>query len=186
MARTPSGIVALTLATLLVSPAFALPADAPVMRAVPLVVVVLMDLAPLCGPELRLFEICRYMGKSRAILPNRGRGSDGSPGSDVDLPGRGRGRQPAASRRLHTLLATVSRKVSELESHLRTELFNRSSYPPVLAGGDSSCVMPGLQTRFVENALVSRDTRACTQKSAEHVPFRKPANEPIAAADDRT
>jgi DNA-binding transcriptional LysR family regulator len=33
----------------------------------------------------------------------------------------------AAARRLKTPLTTVSRKVSELESHLRTKLFNRSS-----------------------------------------------------------
>ena len=33
----------------------------------------------------------------------------------------------AAARQLKTPLATVSRKVSELESHLRTKLFNRSS-----------------------------------------------------------
>src|SRR5437879_9950960 len=33
----------------------------------------------------------------------------------------------AAARRLKTPLTTVSRNVSELESHLRTKLFNRSS-----------------------------------------------------------
>lgn len=33
----------------------------------------------------------------------------------------------AAARRLGTPLATVSRKVSELETHLKTRLFNRSS-----------------------------------------------------------
>lgn len=33
----------------------------------------------------------------------------------------------AAARRLGTPLATVSRKVSELETHLRTRLLNRSS-----------------------------------------------------------
>ena len=33
----------------------------------------------------------------------------------------------AAARRLGTPLATVSRKVSELETHLGTRLFNRSS-----------------------------------------------------------
>ena len=38
----------------------------------------------------------------------------------------------AAARRLNTPLATVSRKVSELESHLRTKLFNRSSRKLVL------------------------------------------------------
>jgi len=32
----------------------------------------------------------------------------------------------AAARRLKTPLTTVSRKVSELESHLRTKLFSRS------------------------------------------------------------
>src|SRR5260370_8792593 len=37
------------------------------------------------------------------------------------------GSRSAASRRLNAPLATVSRKVSELESHLRTKLFNRAS-----------------------------------------------------------
>jgi DNA-binding transcriptional LysR family regulator len=43
----------------------------------------------------------------------------------------------AAARRLNTPLPTVSRKLSELESHLRTKLFNRSSRQLVLteAGG---------------------------------------------------
>jgi DNA-binding transcriptional LysR family regulator len=38
----------------------------------------------------------------------------------------------AAARRLNTPLATVSRKVSELESHLRSKLFDRSSRKLVL------------------------------------------------------
>ena len=38
----------------------------------------------------------------------------------------------AAARRLKTPLTTVSRKVSELESHLHTRLFNRSSRQLVL------------------------------------------------------
>ena len=44
----------------------------------------------------------------------------------------------AASRRLRTPLATVSRKISELESHLRTKLFNRSSRKLVLTDAGSS------------------------------------------------
>jgi DNA-binding transcriptional LysR family regulator len=44
----------------------------------------------------------------------------------------------AASRRLSTPLATVSRKISELESHLRTKLFNRSSRKLVLTDAGSS------------------------------------------------
>jgi DNA-binding transcriptional LysR family regulator len=44
----------------------------------------------------------------------------------------------AAARRLKTPLATVSRKVSELESHLRTKLFNRSSRKLVLTDAGSS------------------------------------------------
>jgi DNA-binding transcriptional LysR family regulator len=46
----------------------------------------------------------------------------------------------AAARRLKTPLATVSRKVSELESHLRTKLFNRSSRKLVLTDAGSSYV----------------------------------------------
>ena len=44
----------------------------------------------------------------------------------------------AAARQLNTPLATVSRKVSELESHLRTKLFNRSSRKLVLTDAGSS------------------------------------------------
>ena len=47
----------------------------------------------------------------------------------------------AAARRLNTPLATVSRKVSELESHLRTKLFNRSSRKLVLTDAGSSYVV---------------------------------------------
>src|SRR6516162_10910996 len=44
----------------------------------------------------------------------------------------------AAARRLKTPLATVSRKVSELESHLRTKLFSRSSRKLVLTDAGNS------------------------------------------------
>lgn len=44
----------------------------------------------------------------------------------------------AAARRLKAPLTTVSRKVSELESHLRTRLFNRSSRQLVLTDAGSS------------------------------------------------
>ena len=44
----------------------------------------------------------------------------------------------AAARQLKTPLATVSRKVSELESHLRTKLFNRSSRKLVLTDAGNS------------------------------------------------
>ena len=44
----------------------------------------------------------------------------------------------ATARRLNTPLATVSRKISELESHLRTKLFNRSSRQLVLTDAGSS------------------------------------------------
>lgn len=46
----------------------------------------------------------------------------------------------AAARLLHTPLATVSRKVSELESHLQTKLFTRSSRKLVLTDAGSSYV----------------------------------------------
>jgi DNA-binding transcriptional LysR family regulator len=51
------------------------------------------------------------------------------------------GNLSAAARRLNTPLATVSRKVSELESHLRTKLFNRSSRKLVLTDAGSSYVV---------------------------------------------
>jgi DNA-binding transcriptional LysR family regulator len=44
----------------------------------------------------------------------------------------------AAARRMKAPLATVSRKISELESHLRTKLFNRSSRQLVLTDAGSS------------------------------------------------
>jgi DNA-binding transcriptional LysR family regulator len=46
----------------------------------------------------------------------------------------------AAARQLNTPLATVSRKISELESHLRTKLLNRSSRKLVLTDAGSSYV----------------------------------------------
>ena len=46
----------------------------------------------------------------------------------------------AAARRLNTPLPTVSRKISELESHLRTKLFNRSSRKLVLTDAGSTYV----------------------------------------------
>jgi DNA-binding transcriptional LysR family regulator len=46
----------------------------------------------------------------------------------------------AAARRLNTPLATVSRRISELESHLRTKLFNRSSRTLVLTDAGGSYV----------------------------------------------
>jgi len=46
----------------------------------------------------------------------------------------------AAARRSSTPLATVSRRISELESHLRTKLFNRSSRKLVLTDAGSSYV----------------------------------------------
>src|SRR5882757_6214066 len=46
----------------------------------------------------------------------------------------------AAARRLKTPLTTISRKVSELESHLRIKLFSRSSRQLVLTDAGSSYV----------------------------------------------
>jgi hypothetical protein len=92
----------------------------------------------LCDSKLR-FGICRDTANLRAVLPNYGRGYDGSPGGDVNLPGRGRGRQPVRrGAAIETPLATVIRKIFELESHLRTKLFNRSSRNLVLTDAGSS------------------------------------------------
>jgi DNA-binding transcriptional LysR family regulator len=46
-----------------------------------------------------------------------------------------------AARRQKTPLATVSRKISELESHLQTKLFNRSTHKVVLTEAGSSYVV---------------------------------------------
>src|SRR5258707_14970182 len=50
------------------------------------------------------------------------------------------GRLSGAARRLKTPLTTVSRNVSELEAHLRTKLFNRSSRQLVLTDTGASYV----------------------------------------------
>ena len=73
------------------------------------------DLLP---EKLALPKIRKYHIVDDVILPNFGR-RHGPSGIDVD-PGRGsRGGQPVGGgRRLGTPLATVSRKVSELEAHL--------------------------------------------------------------------
>ena len=46
----------------------------------------------------------------------------------------------AAARQLNTPLATVSRKVTQLEEHLQTKLFNRSARKLVLTDAGSSYV----------------------------------------------
>ena len=51
----------------------------------------------------------------------------------------------AASRKLRTPLATVSRRVSELEAHLKTRLLNRSSRRLTLTDSGEA-VYPGLST----------------------------------------
>lgn len=46
----------------------------------------------------------------------------------------------AAARRMNTPLATVSRKITDLESHLRTKLFNRSGRRLALTDAGSTYV----------------------------------------------
>jgi len=48
----------------------------------------------------------------------------------------------AAARQMKTPLTTVSRKISELESHLRIKLFNRSSRQLVLTDAGGSYLLP--------------------------------------------
>src|SRR5262245_53999975 len=45
-------------------------------------------------PRPKAFRNLALSGKVESYLPKYGRGADGSPGRDIDLPGRGRDRQP--------------------------------------------------------------------------------------------
>src|SRR6516165_1013483 len=69
-----------------------MPADAPVMRAVPFVVV-LMDVLLRC-PTPRAFRNLTIYGKVGSYLSKKWKRADGSPGIDVHLPGGGRNWQP--------------------------------------------------------------------------------------------
>lgn len=84
----------------------------------------------------------RYALKLRADLPNRGMRAvtDRLEAMSIFLAVVEAGSLSAAARRLNAPLATVSRKVSDLESHLKTELFNRSSHKLVLTEAGSSYV----------------------------------------------
>jgi DNA-binding transcriptional LysR family regulator len=84
-------------------------------------------------------EKAAYMGKTE-IQPSedwKWQSVDRLEAMSVVLAVAEAGSLSAAARRLNTPLATVSRKVSELEAHLRTKLFDRSSRKLVLteAGG---------------------------------------------------
>lgn len=57
----------------------------------------------------------------------------------------------AAARQMKTPLTTVSRKISELESHLRVKLFNRSSRQLVLTDAGSSYLLASAFLRMLRN-----------------------------------
>ena len=82
------------------------------------------------------------MAKLRMIIPNFGNQPDGSFGIDVGLlEGSRAGSLSAAARQQGMPIATVSRKITELESHLRTKLFDRSSRKLVLTDAGNSYVV---------------------------------------------
>src|SRR6266403_53528 len=103
------------------------------MRAVPLAWVVFMSIS--CGrasssprtPEIDPSGNVEHLAKSRCILPRNGRFMDRLEAMSIVLAVAETGSLSAAARQKKTPLATVSRKVSELEAHLQTKLFNRSS-----------------------------------------------------------
>src|SRR5215475_3482728 len=116
-----------------------MPADAPVMRAVPLVGV-LIDVLLFCCPTPKTFRNLALYGKVESYLSKKWKEGlmDRLESMSTFLSVVETGSLSAAARQLKTPLATVSRKVSDLESHLRTKLFNRSSRKLVLTDAGSS------------------------------------------------
>src|SRR4029077_5415968 len=78
-------------------------------------------------PEIDPSGNVEHLAKSRCILPRNGRFMDRLEAMSIVLAVAETGSLSAAARQKKTPLATVSRKVSELEAHLQTKLFNRSS-----------------------------------------------------------
>ena len=99
-------------------------------------------LDPLRSPEVRSSEILAYMGKNETQPSTEWKCEpvDRLEAMSVVVAVVEAGSLSAAARHLNTPLATVSRKVSELESHLRTRLFDRSSRKLVLTEAGSTYV----------------------------------------------
>jgi DNA-binding transcriptional LysR family regulator len=75
----------------------------------------------------------------------------------------------AAARRLKTPLTTVSRNVAELESHLRTKLFNRSSRQLVLTDTGTSYVA-ACKLSNLHSVRTPRDLTAGTRNVLRTLP----------------
>src|SRR5262245_19084713 len=109
-----------------------MPDDAPVMRAVPLVAIAFMTgLLGSLGCRQRVdspFRKCWISGKIEMFPSKKWNMSmDRLEAMSIVLAVAEAGSLSAAARQQKTPLATVSRKVSELEAHLQSKLFNRSS-----------------------------------------------------------
>ena len=87
-------------------------------------------------------ETYAHVAKSRVVLPKYGKEAplDRLESMATFLAAIEAGSLSAAARRLKTPLPTVSRRISELELHLRTKLFNRSNRRLVLTDAGSSYV----------------------------------------------
>jgi molybdenum-dependent DNA-binding transcriptional regulator ModE len=78
--------------------------------------------------EIDPFKTAGYLAKSRDILSKKWKHPmDRFEAMSIVLAVAEAGSLSAAARRQKAPLATVGRKVSELEAHLQTKLFNRSS-----------------------------------------------------------
>src|SRR6516165_256711 len=93
-----------------------------------------------CRRRRRLFQNCWLSGKIERYPSIFGSTMDRLEAMSIALAVAETGSLSAASRREKTPLATVSRKLSELEAHLETKLFNRTSRALVLTDAGRSFV----------------------------------------------
>src|SRR5215813_5879483 len=73
-------------------------------------------------------------------MARKGRAMDRLEGMSIVLAVAESGSLSAAARRLNTPVATASRKITELEAHLRAKLFDRSARKLMLTEAGSSYV----------------------------------------------
>src|SRR5262252_2375297 len=93
-------------------------------------------------------------GIHRSML-RKGRGMDRLEAMSIVLAVAEAGSLAAAARRLNTPVATASRKITELESHLRVKLFNRTARSLTLTDAGSSYVV-GLRRILADLTEVER------------------------------
>src|SRR6516162_1230217 len=88
------------------------------------------------------FHERRLLGETgiHCSIPWKGRAMDRLEGMSIVLAVAEAGSLSAAARRLNTPVATASRKISELETHLRAKLFDRTARKLALTVAGSSYV----------------------------------------------